>query len=708
MNGSRSSPEIGARITALIFLVVVAANAVSFPYVGTGSRWTSRRFWFGRAAILMTAAGAAWRIKERSHRRRQKALELAVAERTELVDRQRRNERERNIILEFLISNQPLPTVLDALARLVGSQCPGSLCVILTKRSESCHVAAAPGLPKEWLMALGAPYAVPFEVWRKPVETTQPDSNPAWKVFATSLIGKAPAAIYSWPIGDPEMPFGAILLFYREATVPNETDTRAAEEARRMARIAMEHRRLYDDLHFQAHHDSLTGLPNRMLYEERLSRALREAEVLGQKVGLFFIDLDRFKQINDTCSHRVGDLLLSEVARRMKSALRSEDTAARIGGDEFTIIVNDIRDVADAAGLAARVLGLLRQPMLIDGQQIDISASAGFAIFPEDGTDPEQLERAADAAMYHAKEMGRDRAEAFATRNESLDRVRMEEEIRLALRHGYFVVYYQPKVGSDRRVVGLEALVRLNHPELGLIPPASFIPIAESTGLIVPLGAWVLEEACRQIAEWESHGLRQVPVAVNVSPVQICRSDFAASVEDCLLRHRISAANLELELTEGLLINAAGVAQEQLRALRALGVQLSIDDFGTGYSSLSYLYRLEIDCIKLDRSFVQAIDTDELARRLVQSMMGVAQGLGLTVVAEGVETEGQRTALIAAGCGIMQGYLFSRPQPPDELEEFLRNNPPPSATAPSHSSDLMGLADSIRLAGMGAEALSSR
>ncbi len=286
------------------------------------------------------------------------------------------------------------------------------------------------------------------------------------------------------------------------------------------------------------------------------------------------------------------------------------------------------------------------------------------------------------------------------TRNETLDRARMEEELRIGLRLGYFVVYYQAKVAADRRVVGFEALVRMNHPEHGLIPPGSFIPIAEESGLIVPLGAWVLEDVCRQVAEWRSRGLGQVPVAVNVSPIQICHADFAKSVEDCLSRYAIPAANLELELTEGVLIGAAGVAQDQLRRLRELGVQLSIDDFGTGYSSLSYLHRLQIDSIKLDRSFVQSIDSDDLARRLVQAMIAVAHALRLGVVAEGVETEAQRTTLIAAGCPLMQGFLFARPQPPGELEDLLRLNAwdaAPPAADPT-SGDLLRLTASLQAA----------
>jgi diguanylate cyclase (GGDEF)-like protein len=656
------------------------------------------------AAVATSVAAAAWRIRERTHRRRENTLELAVVERTQALDRERRRERERNQILEMLVSNQPLEAVFDAVARLVRAQCPDCLCAILMRRGDGYRIAAAPELPGEWLAALQVPHAVPFEVWSTRLEAQQPALNPAWKILMSGLKERGlkeriPVVIHSWPIADDRAPLGALLLFYNEPSGPGELDARVAEEAGRVLRLALEHSRLYDDLNFHAHHDNLTGLPNRMLFEERLDRSLCEADLLAQKLAVLFIDLDCFKQVNDTLSHRVGDLLLCEIASRMKRNLRPGDTAARIGGDEFTIVLNNIANAAEAAEIAARVLESIRQPVIIEGHQIGATASAGIAIFPDDGKDSEQLQRAADAAMYHAKNLGSDRAEAFATRNDTLDRVRLDEELRLALSEGYFVVYYQPKVGTDRRLVGFEALIRMNHPKHGLIPPASFIPVAEASGMIVPIGKWVLEEVCRQVSEWESRGLGQVRVAVNVSPVQICRPDFAASVEDCLTRYGIAAGNLELELTEGLLINAAGVAQEQLRDLRELGVQLSIDDFGTGYSSLSYLHRLQIDSIKLDRSFVQSIDTDKLACRLVQAMIGVAQGLGLTVVAEGVETEGQRDALIAAGCPFMQGFLFARPQPPAELEELLRFSAAEASrrTADPDPGDLLRLAASMLL-----------
>ncbi len=671
MTDKGPNSRAGTRVTALLFLVVVAANAVSLPFIGTGPWWSSARFWFGRAAILLAAGAGARYIRQRDHRRRARSLERAVVDRTRVLERERARELARSRILEMLLSSRPIGEVLDAVIRLVCSQHADSLGAILRRCGDCGEIAAAPDLPGEWRAALGEPYAVPFEAWREPLKATRPDRHPAWKIFTGGLNGRTPAAIHTWPIGNPEAPLGVLLLFFcRE---PSWQHPHIAEEACRMARLALEHSRLSEDLRFQIQHDNLTKLPNRVLYEEHLNLSLRDARTRGRKLAVLYIDLDNFKRINDTFSHRVGDLLLGEVANRITSVLRRGDTASRIGGDEFSVVLNDVEGEAAAARIAL-ILEAIRRPFLIEGYRVETTASAGIAIFPEDGKDPQQLERAADAAMYHAKDLGRDRAEAFATRGATLDRARMEEELRRGLRHGWFVVHYQAKVGADRKAVGFEALVRMNHPEHGLVPPMSFIPIAESSGLIVPLGAWVLDEVCRQMADWMAHGQGRIPVAVNVSPAQICRPDFAQSVKECLARHGVSPWNLELELTEGLLIDPTELVQRQLNELRDLGVQLSLDDFGTGYSSLAYLHRLQIDSIKLDRSFVQSIDTDELALRLVQAMVGVAQGLGLIAVAEGVETEAQRTALLGAGCRVMQGFLFARPKPACELEDLLRMN----------------------------------
>jgi diguanylate cyclase (GGDEF)-like protein len=469
------------------------------------------------------------------------------------------------------------------------------------------------------------------------------------------------------------------------------------EAGRRLASLALEQGRRYDDLYFEANRDELTSLPNRVFFDERLNRALRRAKAQDQGLAVISVDLDCFKQINNTWSRRAGDALLREIAVRMKSVLRPDDALARVAGDEFAVIVNGVRNAAEAREVAESIRQAIRQPFFFEGQEIEASATAGIAIFPKDGANAEELRRAASGASYETESGTDDVAIPPGGSGEGLDHAAICEELRRGLLHDYFVVHYQPKVDSFRRIVGFEALVRLDHPRRGLISPITFIPVAEESGLIVPLGAWVLEEVCRQISHWRTGGLGRNAVAVNVSPVQICRPDFAKSVADCLERYGVPAGDLELELTERLLISAAGVAQEQLQALRDLGVRLSIDDFGTGYSSLSYLHRLRVDAIKLDKSFVQSIDSDALAHRLVKAMIGVAQGLGLSVIAEGIETEGQCEALIAAGCPLMQGYLFARPQPACELEDFLRASAREAAASNSMSdtNDLLKIAASI-------------
>jgi diguanylate cyclase (GGDEF)-like protein len=636
------------------------------------------RFW-AMAVLGVIAALVVFLLRARDlrHYRLFRGLEDAVRQRTQELEREKTRDKCRNRILEMLVTNQSLQAVLDVIAQLVTAEAPEMVCAIVLRQSDHAMVASAPGAWPELLTALQAVHAVPFEVWRGATETHAPLLDPAWSVFVKQLIGPAPEAIRTirtirtMLIGDQDRALGALLVL-DPSSLPSRLGDEILELGARLAWIAIEHSRFCEDLNFQAHHDNLTGLPNRVLFDRRLDQALSEARSTNRKAALLFLDMDCFKQINDTMSHRVGDLFLVEVAARMRRSLRPGDVVARIGGDEFNVLLASVDDAAEAEKIGGRIREALRQPVLIEGRSLMATASIGIAIFPDDGGEAEDLRREADAAMYCAKGMGRDRVQLYGTRNITLDRVRMDHELKKALEDRYFAVHYQPKVDSAGGFAGMEALLRLDHPIHGQIAPSDFIPMAEQSGLIVPLGAWVLDEVCRQINEWRTLGLGLVPVAVNVSPVQICRPDFASMVEECLLRHDTPSSSIELELTETVLIGSGEETQKQMRYLRTRGIRFSIDDFGTGYSSLSYLHRLQVDAIKLDRSFVKFIDTDDAARRLVQAMIGVAAALGLGVIAEGVETEEQRTVLVAAGCPIMQGFLFSRPKPAADLEEYLR------------------------------------
>ncbi len=596
-------------------------------------------------------------------------------------------EGNRNRVLEMLVSNEPMGTVLDAIARLLHDQVPEALCIILVKSNQlqrsvvkenrkqasEFNVGAAPGVPDEWLTAIGHPRAVPFEVWKQHCEFEDPQREPAWSVFVARLngasssqaapAGSIPAMIRSAPIGDSDGSLGAILMVYPEpgGAEPRNQILRASA---RLAQIAIEHRRFCDDLDFQAHHDSLTGLPNRILLEQRLEDAIVQSRSRGHRLALLYVDVDAFNQINDRFSHRVGDEFLAEIGRRMKGALRPGDMVARIGGDEFNALLPDVGDSAAASALAHRMLEAVRQPVSVDGHELFATASVGVAMFPDDGEEAVDLGRQADAAMYYAKSLGKNRIQTFADKGDVLDDVRMEQDLRHALQEDWLTVYYQPKFSADGQLAGMEALLRMNHPRHGQILPGQFIPIAEKTELIIPIGAWVIMEVCRQIADWRRRELAPVVVAVNVSAVQVARADFAKSVENCLAAHSVPPCLLELEVTESMVIDRESEAYRQMQLLRNQGVFISIDDFGTGFSSLSYLHRLQIDAVKLDRSFVQSIDTDEAAQRLVRAMIGVAQGLGLEVIAEGVETEEPRLQLVAVGCPVMQGDFFSRPPRP--------------------------------------------
>ncbi len=428
---------------------------------------------------------------------------------------------------------------------------------------------------------------------------------------------------------------------------------------------------------YLAHHDPLTGLINRYNLENRLDQALLSAHRDALGVAVMFIDMDRFKTINDTLGHHIGDLLLIEVARRLRETVRESDIVARLGGDEFIVVLTRIGDEMDAAPLGDKILRALGQPYVFDGKELHSSPSIGIAIYPSDGDDGPTLMKNADTAMYHAKELGRNNVQYFtaAMNAAASERLGLENDLHHALRNGGLRLDYQPQVrAADGTSFGVEALARWDHPELGSIPPLKFIPIAEESGLIEALGNWVLEEACRQLAAWRAEGIDDLRVAVNLSAQQLRSPELVHAVEALLRRHGLDGADLELEITESVAMENPERAIGQLQALRDLGIQLAIDDFGTGYSSLAYLKRLPIQVLKLDRTFVRDIETDPSDAEISAATLALAHNLGLTVVAEGVETAGQRDYLLRHQCDFMQGYLFSAPLAAEDVSAFLRAN----------------------------------
>jgi diguanylate cyclase (GGDEF)-like protein/PAS domain S-box-containing protein len=424
-----------------------------------------------------------------------------------------------------------------------------------------------------------------------------------------------------------------------------------------------------------AHYDVLTGLPNRLLFSDRLEQSLINAQRNQSKVALLFLDLDRFKQINDTLGHDIGDALLKMVAQRLISCVREQDTLSRQGGDEFIAVLPDA-DIAGAELVAAKMLDAIIQPYLINQHEFRISSSIGIAVYPDQAQDAESLIKYADVAMYQAKDSGRNKYLRFdpSMNASSHERLQLENGLRTAVDRQELRLYYQPQIDLiDGRIIGCEALVRWQHPELGMISPATFIPLAEETGLIMPISDWVLEEALRQARVWRDAGLPEITVAVNLSALQFRQRILNEQVGALLKKYKLPPHVLDLELTESILMQGIDSALSMLHELSIMGVGLSIDDFGTGYSSLSYLKRFPIQKLKIDQSFVRDITTDSNDATMVKTIILMAHSLKLHVIAEGVETEAQADFLRASGCEQAQGYLFGRPVAADEFTKLLQS-----------------------------------
>ncbi len=443
------------------------------------------------------------------------------------------------------------------------------------------------------------------------------------------------------------------------------TDRKRAEDELHAQRANLEH---------QAHHDALTELPNRTLFNDRLEQAVEKAKRNNTLFALFFIDLDRFKQINDSLGHAVGDDLLKVVTGRLKAAIRKEDTLARLGGDEFTIIMEELSNAQDSSVLAQKILEVLQQPIEIDGHKLYVSSSIGISLYPQDDTDAGNLLKYADAAMYRAKEEGRNNFQFYSSEMTelALERLVMTTSMRQALESKEFVIHYQPQIDAENNVlIGLEALVRWQHPLKGLLAPIHFLPLAEETGMIIELDYWVMRTAIKQVASWYKEGLNPGVLSLNLSMKQLEHCDFIKRVQETIESYAFRPEWLKLEVTEGQVMQKPEEAIAKLSEINALGIGISVDDFGTGYSSLSALKRLPINTLKIDRSFIIDVPKDEEDAAIVRAIIALAKSLDLDLIAEGVETNAQKEFLLANDCKKIQGYYFSRPISAENVHTML-------------------------------------
>jgi diguanylate cyclase (GGDEF)-like protein/PAS domain S-box-containing protein len=429
---------------------------------------------------------------------------------------------------------------------------------------------------------------------------------------------------------------------------------------------------------YLANHDLLTGLPNRLLLADRLARALGMADRYRRGVAVLFLDIDRFKSINDSLGHSVGDELLHAAAGEIAMCVRGSDTVSRQGGDEFVVVLSELEHPRDAAIGAQKIVAAMKRPRMIAGHELHMTVSVGISVFPQDGQDAETLLRNADIALYQAKGRGRDRYEFFTPdmKVRAVERQKIEADLHRAVRKQEFVVHYQPKVNlRTGAICGTEALVRWQHPDRGLTRPAGFISVAEECGLISPIDRWVIHEACRQTRRWQESGLPRIPVSVNVSAVELLNKDFVSNIGDILTATRLDPEYLEIELTESSLMAHAETTSSTLSRLKEIGVRLAIDDFGTGFSNLSYLNRFPIDALKIDKSFVHQITPGMKGAPIVSAVINMAKSLHHRVIAEGVETGAQLDFLVAQDCGEGQGFYFSKPVVAEQLAQMIATPP---------------------------------
>ena len=451
----------------------------------------------------------------------------------------------------------------------------------------------------------------------------------------------------------------------KEESIKNRLKNKIKEATREL-------REKQDFLDHQAHHDSLTGLPNRVLFNDRLEHSIERAKRNKKAIAVFFLDLDHFKEINDSLGHHIGDDVLISVAKRLVETIRAEDTLSRLGGDEFTIIMEDVKKIENTEILAEKILNALKKPLIVQGHELYITCSIGISIYPEDDLDKNNLLKFADAAMYSAKEEGRSNYKFYSKEmtNASLERIRIESEIRTAIAESELELYYQPQINSvTNELIGLEALIRWNHPEKGFLTPYSFMDIAEKTNLIIDVDNWVMRTGMRQIKKWKKKGYKPGKLALNLSVRQLMNMNFIEQLTKTMEEEEYSSDCLELEISENNIMNNMKIAVQKLKLLKAKNIEVSIDDFGRGYASLSYLKDLPIDRLKIDKSFIDGVSNDKKDQAIVKAIITLAKSLDLKIIAEGVEEKEQMEFLRENGCEEIQGYFYDKPLSAEELEK---------------------------------------
>lgn len=589
-------------------------------------------------------------------------------------------------ILEMIAMSADLGDVLDQLMHLVESQLTGIFgsVLLLDVDGQTLSHGAAPSLATEYTKAIDGISIGPTVgscgtavYHRKAVIVTDIMSDPLWADYRHVAEPHGYRSCWSTPIlAHDGAVLGVFAMYSTTVREPMPVETRLIDVTIRIAGIAIERKRAEDQIRFLAHHDALTGLPNRSLLNDRLTQAILQTQRRNPWVSVVFLDLDHFKNINDSLGHDAGDQLLKVIASRMVATVRSTDTVMRLGGDEFIILlVDQPENPAVVSATLSRIRAAVAEPVVLEGRTLYITCSMGVATYPADSENPETLVRNADAAMYKAKDAGRDNVQFYtAEMNARIhERLTQQQEIRNAIVRSEFVLHYQPQVDlRSGRIFATEALIRWQHPAQGLLSPIKFIPVAEETGLIVQIGDWVLHEACRQNKAWQDQGLPPISVCVNVSARQFREKNLINRVVSALRESRLEAKYLELEITESLIMHDVDQAVATMQALRKLGVQLAIDDFGTGYSSLNALKTFPVARLKIDRSFISNLATNDSDKAVAGAVISLGQKLNLRVIAEGVETAEQVEILRANNCDEIQGYFFSKPIASAAIPDLLK------------------------------------